>query len=200
MNFSTIKDRVYAYLGAGKSRATVMDSLCEECLTLLEEAAPFRAMAQEYSERLPVLQAGVYADFLAGADSYFLVAATLGGESERHLRRLGETDMARAVMSHAVAAAYLEYKTEEYIKTLAPVTSYLFCPGYAGSNVKDNIPLARALRVEKIGIGVSEGGMLLPQKSMLGIVAVGVTPAMGCGNCAKKETCEARKDGRVCYR
>ena len=55
------------------------------------------------------------------------------------------------------------------------------------------------MKAEKIGITRTESGLMVPQKSMAGIVGIGKRAQKSCGECILKEHCAYRKEGRVCF-
>ncbi len=201
MNFSALKAEVLRYLSPKDIPCDDrLDKMIDSDLCELSEMNGFRAVSAEYGERLGFLQKEPYSSFLDGSDGYFLIACTLGAEAERRIKRLSVTDMEHMVVYDACANAYLEYLAEEYKKSLAPVMSYTFCPGYGGSSAEDLKYILSELRAERIGLSLTDSFMMLPQKSIAGIIAKGVTPKMRCGDCAKKNNCAYRKDGKRCFR
>ncbi len=200
MNFSELKPLVYSYLSKGNADPNPqIDALAEEYLDKLEKGECFRAISAEYTLPLDFLKKEPYTAFLKGGTGYFLLACTLSHEIDRKIRRLSVTDMAKAVILDACASAYLEYAANKYKNTLHAEASYIFCPGYAGSSASDMKYIFNELKPQKIGMALTESSMLIPQKSMAGIVCVGATPEITCGGCVKKSDCEYRKEGKKCY-
>ncbi len=200
MNFSTLKPSVYHYLSYRKMPCDPsVDSMICECLDELERMDSFRFLYAEYDEPLDFLRCEPYASFLAGADGYFLIACTLGLEADRIIRRLSITDMPKMIVFDASANAFLEYMAENNKKQLGKSLSYTFCPGYAGSSVEDLKFVFKELAPHRIGMELNESNLIIPQKSMAGIVAKGISPAMHCGGCIKEKNCFFRKEGRLCY-
>ena len=107
--------------------------------------------------------------------------------------------MLKALVLDATANAYLEAKADEYEKTIANNLSYRFCPGYQGSDVTDLKYIFEVLKPEKIGITLLDSGMMVPQKSMCGIIAIGKNEKKRCGDCIMLDNCAFRKVGKRCY-
>ncbi|MEE1115760.1 MAG: hypothetical protein UH851_02750 [Clostridia bacterium] len=201
MNFSTIKPSVYHYLSYRKMPCDPsIDSMICECLDELERMDSFKFLYAEYDELLDFLHAEPYASFLTGSDGYFLLACTLGIEVDRVIRCLSLTDMTKMIIFDASANAFLEYMAETHKKQLGEKLSYIFCPGYAGSSVDDLKFIFRELDLKRIGMELNESNLIIPQKSMVGIVGKGISPQMRCDGCIKEKNCFFRKEGRLCYR
>ncbi len=200
MNFSTLKADALAYLSPKQIPLDAQtEQALQECFSYLLAHDSFRFVSAEYDAPLDFLRAEPYASFLEGAQGYYLIAGTLGIEIDRHLRALSLTDLAKALLFDACANAYLEAKMQEEKALLHPQLSYTFCPGYAGSDLHDLSIIFDALKLEKMGMELTSSYLMLPQKSIVGIVAKDVTPAMRCGDCAKKSNCTFRKEGRTCF-
>ncbi len=54
----------------------------------------------------------------------------------------------------------------------------------------------------KIGVSVSESGILIPRKSVTAVLGIADTPQpkriSGCAHCDLYETCAYRREGRTC--
>ncbi len=201
MNFSALKDDILHLLSNGNTVAEdFADRLVDECLHELDSEDSFRFTSAQYTEPLPFLKNEPYSSFLAGSDGYYLVACTLGISTERKLARLSVTNMPKMVVYDACAGVYLEYMAEERKNEISRDLSYIFCPGYAGSSVTDLKYIFERLHPETIGITLTESGMMMPQKSIVGIAAHGTHPEMRCGECVRKNKCELRKEGKRCFR
>lgn len=119
-----------------------------------------------------------------------LLAATLGAGTDRLLKRCTVTDMAKAVVVQACAAALLE----EYVdgcqqvieKKLAEEEQYVrprFSPGYGDFSISYQEEILRRLDTSRqIGLSMTESSMLVPVKS--------VTAVMGI--CKTKEPCHKK--------
>ncbi len=200
MNFSVLKEEALRYLSPHKMPPDAhLDALITESFETLMQFDSFRVLSAQYTSPLAFLQKEPYASFLQGAEGYFLIACTLGVEVDRHLRRLSASDLTKTVVFDACANAYLEQKSEEYKRTLGKQLSYTFCPGYAGSSLCDLSYIFAELKPEKIGMELTQNCLMLPQKSMAGIIAKGTAPQMRCEGCAKENDCVFRKEGKRCF-
>lgn len=200
MNCSDIIDSVCEHLSLRKiERTAEIEVLVSECYDELEGLNSFKYIHCKQTNLLEFLNYEPYLSFINGASGYFLVATTLGVEVDRLIKRYTLTNMTKAIVFDATANAYLEFKADEYEKTLGDNISYCFCPGYQGSSVTDLQYIFPILKPEKIGISLLPSGMMVPQKSMCGIIAIGKNEKKRCGNCALLGKCAYRKVGKRCY-
>ncbi len=190
MNYSEIKKEVYNYLGySGEEGMFDIDRTAEECLSELDSDDAFSIVYAEYDSPLPFMKEGAYESFLKDCDGYFLTASTLGANTDRKIRQISVSDMARATVFDSVASAYLEKRTEEFKKELSPTLSYTFCPGYQGTCVDDLKIIFRELMPERIGMTLTPSNMILPQKSIVGITAKKFLPKPSCDKCKNRNEC-----------
>ncbi len=200
MNSSALETAVCRYLSVrDMPREAIPDSLIRVCLGDLEQADSFRAVYAAYDEPLPFLQKEPYLSFLEGTVGYFVIACTLGVEVDREIRRLSMTDMQKMLVYDACANAYLEWRAEAWKKSLAPVVSYTFCPGYGGSSIDDLQEIFQVLHPSRIGMELTPSGLMLPQKSLAGVVGCDIQPRPMCGDCVKKQNCQFKKEGLLCF-
>ena len=145
---------------------------------------------------------------LAGCDRVILMAATLGAEVEALLRRTQVTSLADAVTLDACASAAIENVCDNLCADIAMelVPLYLterFSPGYGDLPLSQQGELFRVLDVtRRIGVTLTDSGLMLPQKSVTAILGVSANPVSkrqgGCAACSMKETCVYRKEGKTC--
>ena len=199
-----LKDLILKYLGY---RNVEPDSktlkLIDECILEVKSLAKFKYIYQEYNEPLPfLLKNESYMKYLSGAFSYLLVGTTLGVDIDRRLSLYEKTDMTKGLVFDACASAYLEYLADNYEDAnLKKPHTFRFCPGYSGTSFLDNMEIAKYLDVRKyLGINFLASGLMVPLKSMIGIVAIGNDARRSCNGCIRMGKCENRKDGTVCYK
>ena len=200
MSSSDLVRHALAYIGCRTSPDGQLVSLVGECLAEAERLAHFRAVGEVFSRRLAFLQNAPYLQFLEGCAEYALVAMTLGSEAELRVRALMKTDPARAVVLDACASALVEAEGDAWEARFGAERTYRFCPGYGGSDVNDNLAIFAALRPERIGMQLLDSGLMVPQKSMAGIVGIGKRKERRCGDCMLKATCTYIKEGTRCFR
>ena len=146
--------------------------------------------------------------FLSDCDSVVLLAATLGTEAENLIRRAAGRDMAEAVILDALGSAAIEAVCDNFCADLAAAfaprcLTDRFSPGYGDfpfSQQRDFFEILDITR--RIGVSLSESGLMLPQKSVTALIGVSDRPQphrhRGCASCTLFEACRFRKEGAHC--
>ena len=117
---------------------------------------------------------------LDGASFALLNAFTLGALADKRIKELSYSRPSESVALNAIASVYAELAADEELQKERDAfaakglrTNFRFCPGYGDLSLLFNESVARALNAaKKIGLSVTEGGLLLPRKSVVGIVGV----------------------------
>lgn len=144
---------------------------------------------------------------LDGCGQVILMAATLGAETEQLLRQMQKRSMSDAVILDAMANAAIEQVCDtlcaELREAFAPrFLTERYSPGYGDMPLTDQAALFRVLDVSRrIGVSLTPGGLMLPQKSVTALIGVSDTPravGRGCAGCANAGDCLYRKDGMHC--
>ncbi len=141
-------------------------------------------------------------ELLEGCETCLLVGATLGIAMERKIKMYEKVNMTKAVVMDAAASAYLEVFCDKYEEGLGFADrTYRACPGYGDFPLEFNKKIAKILDVsKKLGITMTKSGLMIPQKSMLGVVGIGNTgQKKSCEACVRKKDCPFRKRGERCY-
>lgn len=201
-NTSKFMHMVYSYLGYKKIVASPeMDKLILECLKEVEELSQFKYIYQEFDYRLDFLVGNkVYERFLKNCSSYYLVLTTLGKRVDDKCRYYSLINLEKMVVFDAVSSAYLEFKADLYEEeNLVKPHTYRFCPGYQGTSTSDIREIFKYLDNKKIGVSIMDSNLMVPLKTMCGIVGIGGSAKKECGNCNVSSKCEYRKEGRTCY-
>ena len=159
---------------------------------------------------------------LAGCAKVALVAATLGSGVDTLLRRLQRTEMAKALLTDAMAGAAIEQICDDVQAELQgkmPLyrQTWRFSPGYGDLPLSLQEELLAAVEAGKrIGLATTQGHMLTPMKSVTAIIGlqdmtkelrkvqtedgdslsapVGACAAGACAGCAYHESCLSRQD------
>lgn len=136
---------------------------------------------------------------LTGCDRIVLFGATLGTEVDQLIRRYSLTDMAKAVVAQACAAAELEEYCDSCQKQIALEAEqqgrYLrprFSPGYGDFSIHCQDTLMRMLDcAKKIGLALTAGEMMTPTKSVTAVIGMSAEKEpchiKGCEVCEKKD-------------
>ena len=178
------------------------EQLIDRALREMEELADFKYVYATYDyPQAFMLAHPAYMEYLHGSEGYLLCATTIGIAVDRRLKRLQMEDMAYAVVFDATAGAWIERKADELEKSL-PYASlgFRFCPGYQGTPLEDNLQIASLVKANKIGISFLDSGLMIPMKSMTGIVRIGGDGRKSCKGCVAAEGCTYRARGTTCYK
>ena len=142
---------------------------------------------------------------LKGCNKIVLFGATLGIGVDRLIRRASLTDMAKAVVLQACAAAMLEEYCDECQdnigRELKPQGLYLrprFSPGYGDFDIQYQAVLMQMLDcAKKIGLTMTDSFMMSPTKSVTAVIGASAAKEKchikGCESCSK-EDCAYRRD------
>lgn len=150
------------------------------------------------------------ASLLSGCGEAVLMAATLGPEVERLLRRAEITDMARALILDAAASTAienvcdcLEADLRQRYREQGLYLTDRFSPGYGDLPLGLQRAFCALLDTgRRIGLHLSESCILVPRKSVTAILGVSPRPkprrARGCQHCSLFRSCPYRRDGGSC--
>ncbi len=134
---------------------------------------------------------------LRGCEEAVLFGATLGIGVDRLISRTGLTNMAKAVVLQACAAAYLEEYCdvcqEQIAEEMKKEGKYLrprFSPGYGDFSLSHQNQLMQMLDcAKKIGLTMTESCLMTPTKSVTAVIGVSTTMIpchrSGCEACQK---------------
>lgn len=141
------------------------------------------------------------ARMLEGCHEAVLLAATLGVQSERMLLKMQAKSSVEAVLLDAVLSAAIEAVCDAQESALrnrlAAEGLYLtdrFSPGYGDMPMEQTRSICAVLEADKrIGLTVSDRGIMIPRKSVTAIMGISRMPvsrrASGCAMCSMRETC-----------
>lgn len=200
-NYSNLITNIYSYLGfKGIEKSDELENIIKESLDEVIKLTRFKALYQEFDYLIDCLNKEPYKSFLNGTSGYYLTCYTLGVDVEKKIKLLSKSNLTKMVIMDACASAYLEYLSDDFDKNLNENLTYRFCPGYQGSSISDLKEIADLLNIKKIGIDLLESNIMVPQKSMIGIIGIGKSIKKECGNCMLKGKCEFIKEGKRCYK
>lgn len=172
----------------------------ELALAEVEDLSNFKYIYAHYKEPMEFMKQTEYQEYLSGAEGYLLCATTLGVQVDRRIKRLQMSDMSDALIFDAAASAYLECRANDFEASLPfENLGFRFCPGYGGTSLQDNRIIAEQLQASQIGITFLDSNLMVPMKSMLGIVRLGGRSEKNCARCTARENCAYRKNGTRCY-
>lgn len=201
-SFSRINKYVYTYLGY-KNIGNVydLDNDIDSCLFEIEKISQFKYIYVEFTKLLPFLNQDAYIKLLKDASSYYFILTTLGAKIDERIKYYSKFDMKKGLIFDACASAYLEYMADNYEdQNFIKPHTFRFCPGYGGTKTDDLREIFKYIDNEKIGVTLLDSNLMIPQKSMCGIIGVGIESKKECGKCLIFDKCEFRKRNTVCYK
>lgn len=210
------ENEVLLYLGyrGGGIPSEIIDDI-HRCMDLLMKTARPRAVWRQF----PIGADGtlIGCDFrplgndvkalLADCNSAILMAATLGTEVEALLRRAQVKNMSDAVILDCCGSSAIENVCDNFCEDLEQEVSGCltdrFSPGYGDLPFSQQPDFCRILDLpRRIGVTLSPGGLMIPQKSVTAILGVASTVQTkrfrGCAYCSQFKTCSFRKENRTC--
>ncbi len=189
-----------------ESLEACIDEVIEESLPIFSYNACYRVLTRKefqkqisYAEESRILKRR-----LDVSKEVLIFAATVGIEFDRTMRRLGNVQMGKGIIMHALAAeraeALCEKMTREYEEEeLLPNGKFLgkwSCPGYGDFDLAAQKELVRLLKTQtNIGLKLTYDGYMIPSKSGTGVIGIKEKPVdcpKPCVLCEDKE-CRFRK-------
>lgn len=178
----------------------------QEVASLLSEVRQWLAASYCYfvSRILPAFHLGsVIARQLQGSEAYACFICTCGAEYESFLQRLKEEgDMVRIFIADALGSIIAEKCADSMERSLQQSIDKLgwhhtnrFSPGYCGWHVSEQQLLFPLFDGQTCGVRLTDSSLMLPIKSVSGIIGVGSTVRhldYACGLC-DMEKCYRRK-------
>lgn len=201
---------ILRYLGYRKEQADeAVLSLIAECVRESGEVMTPRSVCRRFplvirgEDDLEAggvrLQSRSLAKNLCGCEEVLFFAATLGSGADRLMDRYGKLAVSKAAVLQAVLAAtieaYCDLCQERLQGELAAEGKYLrprFSPGYGDLSLTIQESFLQALEASKrIGIYLSDGGIMLPEKSVTAVMGVSREDShcvtQGCEVCLKSD-------------
>ena len=135
-----------------------------------------------------------------------LLAATLGAQSERMLLRAQARSAGDALLLDAVLSAAIEAVCDAQEAALRLEASaqglYLtdrFSPGYGDMPLAQGAEILAVLDAQRrIGLTLTQSGLMLPRKSVTAVLGISPVPAehrpSGCEGCSAREVCALRRN------
>jgi hypothetical protein len=148
----------------------------------------------------------VVAGLLERCSKIIVFLTTIGGELEAKVRNLAEDgSLVHAYVLDAVGsiaaeqvAGHVETLAAEMARAEGLVAGRRFSPGYCDWNITQQKSLFRLAEAHSIGVALSELNLMIPRKSVSGIIGLGssrsgVEEYDPCLDCARKD-CPGRRD------
>ncbi|MDD6024934.1 MAG: vitamin B12 dependent-methionine synthase activation domain-containing protein [Oscillospiraceae bacterium] len=211
------KREVLLYLGyrGGEIPADIAEAI-DRCSQILLETARPRIVYRQFS----LLEDGTLQgtefrpegedvrQLLKDCKQVVLFGATLGAEVEALLLRQQVKNMAEALILDCCGSSAIENVCDNFCTDLQEKVHPLyltdrFSPGYGDLPFSQQGDFCRILDMSRrIGVSLSPGGLMIPQKSVTALVGIADRPQnrrfRGCAYCSSFETCTYRKERRTC--
>lgn len=210
------KKEVERYLGYGKNNPDERTTeLIEECIRQIEKIAQPRSIYRIFDLKLKEdqieaagmkMQSRNLAKNLRGSEKIVFFAATLGNEPDILMNRYSRLQISKAAVLQAVGAAAIEdycnqcqKKIEEQAAAEGFYVRSRYSPGYGDLSLTYQAEFLRVLEAtKKIGIVLSEGGVMIPEKSVTAVMGLSREQTRchieGCESCENKNCAYRRQD------
>lgn len=193
MNISEI----LRYLGYGKNTPDERTmELIDICINEVEAAADYKSVCRRFNVHISgddirignlQVKSGALAANLRGCDEVILMAATLSVGVDRILNRNIKLDMAKAAVIQAVAATAIEEycdrcqrEIEEEVRGEGYYVRPRFSPGYGDFSLEVQSAFLEMTDATKlIGITLTDGGIMVPEKSVTAVIGLTKTDKRG---------------------
>lgn len=190
------------YLGQ-RAEDPHITALARECLAEISAIAPRHVLARVTPDEIAsAFPSRALHAHLAGCTSAMLLAATLGAQADRLIRRAEASDMPRAMALHACAAARVEAYCDGVQAAIPGANRPRFSPGYADFPLAAQRPLLALCDAgRRIGLYLTDACMLAPAKSITAVIGIGPAiegcPTHKCQRCPKGD-CAYRGEDFIC--
>ncbi len=201
VNYSKLINITYSYLDYHNIPHTEeLDKRIKEALDEVIALSQFKYFYQEFDYNLDFINNNIaYQLFLKDTTKYYLVLMTLGKRIDDRIKYYSKIDLTKMYIFDSASSAYLEYMSDEYENSFESPRTYRFSPGYQGTSTDDLKEIFKYLKPESIGVRILDSNLMVPQKTMCGLIGFGVERKKACGKCVLKEKCLYIKEGRTCY-
>ncbi len=166
-----------AYLGYGGEIPQEIRARMDNMTALIfKEASPLLTY-RVFEKNDPILNTILIGKdiekLLENAPRVLLFGATLGLGIDRTLARLQISDMQNAVLFDALASTAIENVCNNFCSDLGPDITTRFSPGYGDLPFEIQRKIADRLQLDRnIGVTLTEGGVMIPQKSVTAILGL----------------------------
>jgi len=214
IDWNAVKEELLDKEGIGKIKDPhqkgILLACAEECLQIAKKLArPKFVSSIKSSDILKKLSTGKkISAYIKGADKICVFVATIGGRLETEASRLMEGgDHLRGYLLDRIGSFAVENVAEDFEESLRVKhaakdrsVSNRFSPGYCEWPTKEQKKLDKILTFKKAGIKLTGSFMMVPKKSVSGIIGIGPAKVFAkkrsqCSICDKKD-CSYRRVSR----
>lgn len=199
------RNEVARYLGYRNNPLSgEVEALIAACEKELSETAEPRMLARRFAREALDFSSADLNRHLRGTEEVWLLALTIGSETDRLLRIWSVESMAKAAVGQACCAVMMDQLLDDYMQELKMKSGEgmgllpAFSPGYGDFSLEDQEKVLRLLDARRrIGVFLTAGGMLVPEKTITAVIGITDRPHEACKasclSCGKKD-CAFRKE------
>ncbi len=150
-------------------------------------------------DNIDVFNSRSLSSHLSDCSRFFLFAATLGPEADMIIRKYSAIDISNAAIAQAVATKYIEEYCDNAMANFDKGKMFFktrFSPGYGDFNIEHQKYILDSLDASKrIGITLTDGLMMVPEKSVTAVLGLSDKEECSINKCAdcKNSDCEYRE-------
>ena len=194
-----MRSEILRYLGYKNNDCdNEISNLIDECLEELDKISNFSYVYLKTNELYDFLNKKDYIELLNGSTEYVLCATTLGYEVDKRIKHYLVTNKVKALVMDATASCYLIDKADKFESIFGDNRTFRFCPGYGNTPLSDNKEILEILKYLKPKVSTLDSLMLTPNKSMVGIIGIGVKKEKTCATCMFMDRCLYKKENKLC--
>lgn len=217
---SEYRDLSFRYMGYAQKdipdNITELEEKCEKALlTVISPSYTYKLFDIEFkkdgvhlSDCKLIMHGEDIRNHLSGCKKAALMSATLGTGADKLIKQTSVYDMTESFITDCIASALIEQvcdEAEEEIrkKLTGMYMTWRYSPGYGDFPIDAQKDFLESVNAQKrIGLYLSEGGMLMPTKSVTAVIGLSDTPVnknkRGCICCNMRDKCSFRKRGIHC--
>ena len=196
-----MKDEILRYLGYKNNDCDEsISNLIDDCIKELDKISNFSYVFLRSNEAYDFLNKKDYINLLEGSTEFILCATTLGYDVDKKIKYYLATNKLRALVLDACASVYLVDKADKFEAQFGENRTFRFCPGYENTPLSDNKIILELLKPVKPKVTTLDSLMLSPNKSMVGIIGIGIKKEKNCNTCMFNNRCSYRKENTVCFK
>lgn len=146
-------------------------------------------------------------NLLQNCEECIIIAATLGIEIEKEIRKCSYGNLTRGIIIDACATTAIEEicdliqdKTKEDLLKIGKYITMRYSPGYGDLPISKNKDIINLLNANReIGLTINQSGIMIPRKSVIGIIGIANSSIEGnkvkCTNCRNNKVCRYKREG-----
>ncbi|MCC0633133.1 vitamin B12 dependent-methionine synthase activation domain-containing protein [Clostridioides sp. ZZV15-6388] len=151
-------------------------------------------------------------ELLKNCDECVIMAATLGIEVEKEIKRYSYSDLTKGLIIDSCGTTAIEEVCDIVQNNIEKVFSeqnkfitMRYSPGYGDLPIEKNIDILNVLNAQKqIGLTITSNGIMIPRKSVVAIIGISnlkidkSKKEKSCENCKNYRNCTYRKGANSC--